>query len=69
MIPQAFEILDALPQLSSGKVNRAALPAVASLGQPARRYVAPRSAMEKQLGGHLGRGVAAGAGRRPRQLL
>ncbi len=49
MIPQAFEILDALPKLSSGKVNRAALPTVAPAAKPAQRYVAPRSPLEQQL--------------------
>ncbi len=49
VIPQAFEVMDALPQLPSGKVNRAALPAVAPAARPAQRYVAPRSAMEQEL--------------------
>jgi thioesterase domain-containing protein/acyl carrier protein len=49
MIPQSFEILDALPQLSSGKVNRAALPAVAPAAKSVQRYVAPRSPLEQQL--------------------
>ncbi len=49
MIPQAFEVLDVLPKLSSGKVNRAALPAVAPSARPAHRYVAPRSPLEQQL--------------------
>jgi amino acid adenylation domain-containing protein len=49
MIPQAFEVLDALPQLPSGKLDRAALPAAAPTARPARRYVAPRSILEQQL--------------------
>ena len=49
VIPQAFEIMDSLPQLSSGKVNRAVLPAVAPAAKTVHQYVAPRSAVEQQL--------------------
>ncbi|MGD0901138.1 MAG: amino acid adenylation domain-containing protein, partial [Thermoguttaceae bacterium] len=49
MIPQAFEVMDALPKLSSGKVDRAALPAAAPAARTAQRYVAPRSPLERQL--------------------
>ena len=49
VIPQVFEVLEALPQLSSGKVNRAALPAVAPAARPVHRYVAPRSDVEREL--------------------
>jgi amino acid adenylation domain-containing protein len=49
VIPQVFEVLDALPQLSSGKVNRAALPVVAPAARLVHRYVAPRSEVECQL--------------------
>ena len=49
VIPQVFEVLEALPQLSSGKVNRAALPAVAPAARPVHRYVAPRTDVEREL--------------------
>ena len=49
LIPQAFEVLEALPQLPSGKVNRGALPDVAPVAKPATRYVSPRSPLEQQL--------------------
>lgn len=49
MIPNAFEIMDVLPKLSSGKVNRRALPAVASPEKSVRRYVAPHAGLEQQL--------------------
>ena len=49
VIPQVFEVLDALPQLTSGKVNRAALPVVAPAARPVHRYVAPRSDTEREL--------------------
>jgi len=48
MVPSVFTILDAMPCLPNGKVDRAALPPV----QPARRadgYLAPRTELEHRL--------------------
>ena len=50
LIPSAFAVLDALPCLPNGKVDRAALPPI----EPARGadradYVAPRSELERRL--------------------
>ena len=49
MIPQAFEFLKGLPQLPNGKVNRKLLPALEPATPSKERYVAPRTAVEKQL--------------------
>jgi amino acid adenylation domain-containing protein len=48
IMPQVFEVMDVLPQLPSGKVNRAALPAVAPVAA-VRRYIPPRTPIEQQL--------------------
>jgi amino acid adenylation domain-containing protein len=49
MVPQAFEVMESLPKLSSGKLNRAALPDATLAARQERRYVAPRTPVEKQL--------------------
>jgi amino acid adenylation domain-containing protein len=49
LVPQVFKVMEALPQLVSGKVNRAALLTIAPVKQPVRRYVAPRTPLEQQL--------------------
>ena len=50
MVPAAFAILDALPALPSGKVDRAALPEpTGGLGAPACAYVRPRSPIEQRI--------------------
>ena len=50
MIPAAFIMLDALPRLTSGKVDRRNLPAP-EWGSGQRSYVAPRSPTEEVLAG------------------
>ena len=49
MIPSAFVLLDALPLLTNGKVDRKALPAPEGLGSRGRPYVAPRTPVEEKL--------------------
>jgi thioesterase domain-containing protein/acyl carrier protein len=49
LVPQAFKVMEALPQLVSGKVNRRALPVIAPVKKTVSRYVAPRSPLERQL--------------------
>jgi amino acid adenylation domain-containing protein len=49
MIPSAFVLLDALPLLTNGKVDRKALPAPEGLGNRGRPYVAPRTPVEEKL--------------------
>jgi amino acid adenylation domain-containing protein len=49
MMPSAFVVLDALPLTANGKVDRTALPAPESLGQPAAAWVAPATPLERLL--------------------
>src|ERR1700754_2453489 len=52
MIPTTFVTLEALPVLSSGKLDRKALPAPEDLsGTAEREYVAPRTPVEEMLAG------------------
>ena len=52
MIPTTFVSLEALPVLSSGKVDRKALPAPEEVsGEAEREYVAPRTPVEEMLAG------------------
>jgi acyl carrier protein len=50
MIPAAFEVIDALPLLPSGKINRRALPAPRFTRNDAEEsFVAPRTPIERLL--------------------
>ncbi len=50
MIPSVFVVLERLPRLSSGKVDRASLPDAAEAAAASDRpFVAPRTATERQL--------------------
>jgi len=55
MVPTAFVQLDSLPMNSSGKLDRAALPAPTALNSIGdHTYTAPRTAVEEQVVGILG---------------
>ena len=49
MIPSAFVVLERLPRLSSGKVDRASLPDTVESAASERPFVAPRTATERRL--------------------
>ncbi len=51
MVPSAFVLLDRLPRLPSGKVDRRALPAPDDGGAAAARFVPPRGLLEETLAG------------------
>jgi amino acid adenylation domain-containing protein len=49
MVPAAFEVIDALPLMPSGKINRRALPDPQYVSQPDENFVAPRTPIEEML--------------------
>ena len=49
MVPAAFAVVEALPCLPSGKVDRAALPPVEPVRQHRGDYLAPRTDLERRL--------------------
>ncbi|HEX8189187.1 MAG TPA: amino acid adenylation domain-containing protein [Pyrinomonadaceae bacterium] len=49
MVPSAFVMLDDLPRTPGGKVDRRALPPLATAQQPATAYVAPATPVEEAL--------------------
>lgn len=49
MVPAAFEMIDALPKMPSGKINRRALPEPQYVPQPDENFVAPRTPIEEML--------------------
>jgi aryl carrier-like protein len=49
MVPSAFVILDRLPRLPGGKVDRAALPGSGAALASERPFVAPRTPTERRL--------------------
>ncbi|MBV9820813.1 MAG: amino acid adenylation domain-containing protein, partial [Actinobacteria bacterium] len=51
MVPAAFAVVEALPCLPSGKVDRAALPPVQPAGHQRGDIVAPRTDLERRLAG------------------
>jgi microcystin synthetase protein McyA len=49
MVPSTFVLLDELPLLPNGKLNRAALPAPNGIRHDERGYIAPRTGVEQAL--------------------
>lgn len=49
MVPSTFVLLDELPLLPNGKLNRAALPAPNGMRHDERGYIAPRTGVEQAL--------------------
>ncbi len=47
LIPSVFTVLDRLPTLPSGKLDRAALATVSDQAEPATEYLAPRTPLEE----------------------
>lgn len=47
LVPSVFTVLDRLPTLPSGKLDRAALAAVSDQAEPATEYLAPRTPLEE----------------------
>jgi amino acid adenylation domain-containing protein len=51
MVPGAFVVLDGLPRMPNGKLDRRALPAPDAAGEGGEAYVAPRTPVEQALAG------------------
>jgi acyl carrier protein len=49
MVPAAFEMIDALPLLPNGKINRRALPDPQYIPQPDENFAPPRTPIEEML--------------------